>query len=494
MNKTEILNIINNIQSFDDFIQTKNDYDLFHLIELLEDHDIHKIDKTIVQNIIQYIMSLANNNDICTMQLLGYFYHKGYTPSNSNNADIIPDYEQAYNWYSKCLETNEQNNIGYQHDIGYQHALNMTALMYIDGNYFEKNIDKALALLHQSVQLENKSAFIYLGYLYQTIDQFDKAIEYFKEVEDEFIVKNLLGAIYYHLKDYEKAMLYLEQSLEAGYSESALVLSCIYRDDEEDYDKMKEYLQIAIDDSNINAMIGLGSYYESIDENFDETVSLYEKVVELGDKRGYTLLGRLYYGYKNDKALEYLMLNTDNCESQYYIAQIYYRKKQYDEALQWFLKSAAQNFNTAQYKLSRLYLNGKIVEQDTQKCYEYQIKAANNNFAQAQYDLAVRYENGIGIKQDYLQAVKWYIKALDNGFEIIHPTLTLHTKICRLINSKSDYIHTIYNLIIKNEELEEQNKELQQNYENLKMHVDAMPGGPLMLESHEEFKQMQINL
>ena len=87
----------------------------------------------------------------------------------------------------------------------------------------------------------------------------------------------------------------------------------------------------------------------------------------------------------------------------------------YDRAIEWYGKAAANGHATAQYSLGEMYHYGRGVKQDYVKARKWYEKAAENGDTMAQYGLGELYESGLGTKQDYTKAIEWYEKAAANG-------------------------------------------------------------------------------
>jgi TPR repeat protein len=87
----------------------------------------------------------------------------------------------------------------------------------------------------------------------------------------------------------------------------------------------------------------------------------------------------------------------------------------YDKAINWFYKAAAQGLPEAQNNLGYMYLNGWGVLQDYEKAMEWLVKAAEQSNPAAQNSIGVMYFHGLGIPQDYSEAMKWYSLAAEQG-------------------------------------------------------------------------------
>ena len=90
-------------------------------------------------------------------------------------------------------------------------------------------------------------------------------------------------------------------------------------------------------------------------------------------------------------------------------------KQDYNEAVEWFRKAAAQGLAGAQFNLGAMYSAGRGVKQDFTESVEWYRKAAAQGVAMAQFNLGTMYDNGHGVKQDYTEAVAWFRKAAVQG-------------------------------------------------------------------------------
>lgn len=96
-------------------------------------------------------------------------------------------------------------------------------------------------------------------------------------------------------------------------------------------------------------------------------------------------------------------------------------KKNYDEALIWLNKSAAQNHPLALFHLAGMYKNCQGVEKDEAKANELYSQAAprlqrmaESGNANAQHALGLMYGDGLGgVQKDETQAAAWIQKAVD---------------------------------------------------------------------------------
>lgn len=153
-------------------------------------------------------------------------------------------------------------------------------------------------------------------------------------------------------------------------------------------------------------------------------------------------------------SLRYSAANGD-AAAQYEVARRFATgkgvKRDYDEAVKWYMYASAQGLAPAQYRLATLYERGRGVEKNIQRAkiwYEraaelgnikamhnlavisaalnkkrpdyltaiYWFKeAARRNLADSQFNLAILYQNGVGLKQNLVEAYKWFSLAARQG-------------------------------------------------------------------------------
>jgi TPR repeat protein len=133
--------------------------------------------------------------------------------------------------------------------------------------------------------------------------------------------------------------------------------------------------------------------------------------------------------------------------AQYNLAEWYYERKEFKEAIKWFEKSANQNMMCAQFELGRCFFDGIGCIKDKEKGIDMILKSANQNHVKSQVFLADYYEdmkayeqsfawyqklallnhaqsmchlgacyvNGEGVEQDYSIAMEWYLKSAELG-------------------------------------------------------------------------------
>jgi len=93
-----------------------------------------------------------------------------------------------------------------------------------------------------------------------------------------------------------------------------------------------------------------------------------------------------------------------------------------ESALEWFRKSAAQEYGPAQYQLAHCYANGIGVEKDSVASFNWVKRAAESGYPDAQYNMGIFYLNGakfknMEIKPDVDKAIDLFTKAAEQDFD-----------------------------------------------------------------------------
>ena len=92
-----------------------------------------------------------------------------------------------------------------------------------------------------------------------------------------------------------------------------------------------------------------------------------------------------------------------------------YDKGDYQGAVEWYEKAAAQGNAVAQYNLGVCYAKGEGVQQSYEKAVEWYTKAAEQGNIEAQNKLAECYEKGLGVEPSKKKAYYWRKRANNGG-------------------------------------------------------------------------------
>jgi TPR repeat protein len=118
---------------------------------------------------------------------------------------------------------------------------------------------------------------------------------------------------------------------------------------------------------------------------------------------------------------------SGDAAAQFELAQIYLREasnarserrklRDLERAVDWFSKSAEQDFARAQFRLGRMYLLGRGVTQDKSLGVDWQVKAAEQGLAEAQFEIGHRYLYGGILEQDIDLALDMFTKAANQRY------------------------------------------------------------------------------
>ena len=110
-----------------------------------------------------------------------------------------------------------------------------------------------------------------------------------------------------------------------------------------------------------------------------------------------------------------------HAKAQYKVAKMYVQGKgveqDYVESARWYRRAALRGHPESQVELAQSYFLGRGVKQDLDQAREWSKFAAEAGFARAQHLLGVMYTTGRGVPQDYIQAHVWLSSAAAQGDE-----------------------------------------------------------------------------
>jgi hypothetical protein len=104
-----------------------------------------------------------------------------------------------------------------------------------------------------------------------------------------------------------------------------------------------------------------------------------------------------------------------NVIAQCNLASLYFRARDYPQAIEWFRAAAQQHDPTAQENLAWMYYTGTGIGVDYAQAAKWVRLAAEQGHASGQADLAFLYEHGKGVPLDYANAYIWYREAKQGG-------------------------------------------------------------------------------
>jgi serine/threonine protein kinase/predicted negative regulator of RcsB-dependent stress response len=149
----------------------------------------------------------------------------------------------------------------------------------------------------------------------------------------------------------------------------------------------------AANSGNDSAQFKLGSYYVGKGK-FKDAITSLQPLAEKKDARALTLLG----------------------DSRYELGMKAYNEKNYDTALDLFRSSAADAENAkAQCMIGNLYYWGQGVKQSSSDALHWYLKSADQNNEVANFALGLFYADGIGVERNVREARKYLTWAVKNA-------------------------------------------------------------------------------
>ena len=99
------------------------------------------------------------------------------------------------------------------------------------------------------------------------------------------------------------------------------------------------------------------------------------------------------------------------------MANEFYDKKNYTEALKYYKLSAPGNDGGVLNRLGYMYSAGVGVDVNASEAVKWFRKSAEQGYMIGQYNMGLMYELGRGIGKDVNEAIRWYRKAADQGYQ-----------------------------------------------------------------------------
>lgn len=128
-----------------------------------------------------------------------------------------------------------------------------------------------------------------------------------------------------------------------------------------------------------------------------------------------------YMRGENAKAVKILrpLAEAGNRDAQFYLGGMYDYglgvTKDYEQAIAWYGKAAAQGVTQAQVNLAFKYQTGQGVKQNLSEALRWYHVAADKGNALAQFNLGTISYDGPGGEHDYGEAAKWFLLAAAQG-------------------------------------------------------------------------------
>lgn len=299
---------------------------------------------------------------------------------------------------------------------------NEEAMYYLGVNYNKiDDFEKALAWYKKAAELGDNKSLYTLGVDYSKFDE-EKALDYWKRAAQAGNVEALykIGLYYFDKKEYASALPWLSKSTK--YSDKGLFeIAYIYHKYLKDYDKAEELYLYLAQRNNFEAMVNLGVIYGDIKKDYDKAIYWLEKAGKKGIILGYHNLGNVYAKELEnyEKAIEAYnnAIALGGVENYTRIAKLYeYNLKDYRNAVINYEKAIENNIEVSNnlFSLIRIYNN---VFNNKEKTVFYIKKYLDRGYAtKDQYNdltqiLGFDYVN----KGEYEEAIKWLEVSANNN-------------------------------------------------------------------------------
>ena len=323
------------------------------------------------------------------------------------------------------------NTYAFENDPYFEYSL---GVMYRDGIGIERNLPMCLTWLRKSSDLGySKATIALIDILQVSNNQSDRREAY-------IICKNLakanntyaqyrLGIMYLSgigtKKDENEAKALLFKSLSNGYPKASVNLASMSLSDEENerlYELCSQYKK----DKNATYVVAKLCIDGKITgKSHDEIIDLLRKSSEMGNSKATIALIDLLIVSANqpDRREAFLLClplaKSGNSYAQYRLAKMYHNgkgtSKNYSECMKWVEKSAIQNNSRA----ICLYIDYLMEdsESDLSKAVKLCVNSAKKGDKYTQFKLGELYLNGVGVEKDLVESKKWFLKAYQSGNE-----------------------------------------------------------------------------
>lgn len=293
----------------------------------------------------------------------------------------------------------------------------LLGIMYLNGKGVKKNIKEAKMWFEMAAVQGDSTSQFYLGWLYECgyeLCQSNKQATYWymeAAKHKNMAAMKRLGKISLINMQYDEAIRWYEEAAKQHDADAAYELGFIYFVDtygKENEKRSMEWFKCAAD-------------YGS--EAGEKTIEAYKIMSENGDNTGFYNLGRWFENEKEiEKAVAFYHKATEygNADAPFCLGRIYLYgqdtiKCDYAKAFKFYKQAADKGNPDAQNSLGYMYSCGLGVKENNRKAYMLFRKAAKQGQIDAVNNLAKAYEIGYGTRKNYKKAKQWYSLAESMG-------------------------------------------------------------------------------
>ncbi|KAK8865535.1 Interleukin-1 receptor-associated kinase 4 [Tritrichomonas musculus] len=404
-----------------------------------------------------YLEKAAEQGNSESLNLLGVFYLAGLSVEKDESIAFFY-FEQAAEKGSitaiinlgDCYENGiyvdiDYNKAKYYYELGLEENVAEAYLklgnLYYYGLGVESNKEIAKEMYEKASKLGNAHASYTLAYL-NSDTNLSKSINLIRQVQkqNDFLSQNYSDGFRYFFNSTGKKQLNNILSCENS-SLSHLLLGNMYNygiNNEQNYGKGKEFYELLANKNEPEGFLRLGELYflgNGVEQDFNKAKECFEKSIELYNEEStqkvnymaHLDLGLLYYiygfglenNYQIAKEHFEISANEHNLEANLMLGNLYFNGKgvevDYKKAFEYYktvLQIDNNNF-VALYYIGKMYLDGVGVDKDDVKAKKYFELSAKNNCIEALVKLGNIYYKGKGTAKDLSLAIFYYQKAAD---------------------------------------------------------------------------------
>ena len=333
-------------------------YMLGHLYEKGE-HGVVRKDLSVS---IEYYTKAAKQGHIKALYRASIILNKGY---KIPNLGVVRNNDTAKEWVQKILTAAENGNA---------EALTCLGNMYYNGEWVNRNQQKAIINYRKAAEKGDEEAQYKLGHEYE--------------------LGNLVKQDYNEAaKWYRKAA--LQDNHNAQFNLGLLCLSG--------------------KGTNKNLHEALKWLYSSAIQGNVQALNIIASLAMSGNAEALDVLGIFAKDYHHVSAVS-VFKELAQHNNRYALEIICILEEQQYPGIDSILRSLSKNENAEiQYNLGDLYFNGKNIKINNKRAFSYYRRAAEKGHSGAQYMIGHMYNEGIGIEKDKWQAVEWWRKAATHG-------------------------------------------------------------------------------
>ncbi|MBR5640062.1 MAG: TonB family protein [Muribaculaceae bacterium] len=370
----------------------------FKLTSPYEEEEITPEDPNVTGEALIYYQD-ALNGDAYAQYSLGCCYYNG--------KGVNIDYIRAFYWFKKSADQDNINALDF---------LELYNEIVLPGYYaLEKDYDR-------------------MRYWYQKRHKIDD--EYIDQYDTGALLYNVANDIY-PSKDY---LPILQDAVNQGSNGALSTLACLYalgkdveRDDNKAIELYRQYLEnLKKHDENIS----IADVYYSISRNYSNIVreqydipqeQWLNKAAELGSCDAQNALAEKYAfkgDYENALIWWKKAAANNNSDAMRKIGDCYEKGDgvalDHKAAFQWYKKAADNGDDFSQNFVGECYLKGDVVSRNEKEAAKYFIMSAKNGNNGAMYNLGKCYYEGKGTKKDFKQSAEWFAEICGIYLELPH--------------------------------------------------------------------------